>query len=236
MSVTRLPVVRDAHEAHDAHATRDARVASAAIAAPAPGPARRRLARMAGGLALLATSGVALAHPGHPGHDAASSFLAGFVHPLTGADHLCAMIVVGLWSALTSKRVWLAPIAFVAMLAAGGLLGMSHWVALPGVEPMIAVSLLVLGLMLATRAKLPGWAGAAVVGAFAIFHGFAHGAELPAEASAMHYLAGFLLATGLLHGIGIGAGVALRHRTAWVPRLLGAGVLAFGASLLAAAI
>ena len=191
---------------------------------------------MATGLALLATSGVALAHPGHPGHDAASSFLAGFVHPLTGADHLCAMIVVGLWSALTSKRVWLAPLAFVAMLAAGGLLGMSHWVALPGVEPMIAVSLLVLGLMLATRAKLPVWAGAAVVGAFAIFHGFAHGAELPAEASAMHYLAGFLLATGLLHGIGIGAGVALRHRTAWVPRLLGAGVLAFGASLLAAAI
>jgi len=195
----------------------------------------RRWTRAATGLALLAASGAAMAHPGHPGHDAASSFVAGFVHPLTGADHLCAMIVVGLWSALTSRRVWLAPIAFVAMLAAGGLLGMSHWFALPGVEPMIAVSLLVLGLMLATRAKLPGWAGAAVVGAFAIFHGFAHGAELPDEASAMHYMAGFLLATGMLHGIGIAAGVTLRERTVWVPRLLGAGVLAYGVSLLAVA-
>ncbi|MGC7404794.1 HupE/UreJ family protein [Pandoraea pneumonica] len=195
----------------------------------------RRWARAATGLALLAASSAALAHPGHPGHDAASSFVAGFVHPLTGADHLCAMIVVGLWSALTSRRVWLAPIAFVAMLAAGGLLGMSHSFSLPGVEPMIAVSLLVLGLMLATRAKLPGWAGAAVVGAFAIFHGFAHGAELPDEASAMHYMAGFLLATGTLHCIGIAAGVALRERTVWVPRLLGAGVLAYGVSLLAVA-
>ncbi|WP_353192492.1 HupE/UreJ family protein [Pandoraea pnomenusa] len=194
----------------------------------------RRLARAAAGLALLAASGVALAHPGHPGHSAASSFAAGFLHPLTGADHLCAMIVVGLWSSLTSRRVWLAPIAFVAMLAVGGLLGMSHAFTLPGVEPMIAVSLLVLGLMLATRAQLPGWAGAGIVGTFAVFHGFAHGAELPNEASAMHYMAGFLLATGLLHGSGIAAGVALRNRAVWVPRMLGAGVLAYGATLLAA--
>ncbi|AJP59314.1 urease accessory protein UreJ [Pandoraea vervacti] len=193
------------------------------------------MASVATGLALLASSGVALAHPGHPGHDAASSFAAGFLHPLTGADHLCAMVVVGLWSSLTSKRVWAAPLAFVAMLAAGGLLGMSHWFALPGVEPMIAVSLLVLGLMLATRTQLPGWAGATIVGAFAVFHGFAHGAELPDEASAMHYMAGFLVATGMLHCIGLGAGVALRHRTIWVPRVLGAGVLAYGATLLAAA-
>ncbi|MDM8354563.1 HupE/UreJ family protein [Pandoraea communis] len=219
----------NAHDAGEVSAT------SLSASAHSPRHAHRHLARAATGLALLAASGVALAHPGHPGHDAASSFAAGFLHPLTGADHLCAMIVVGLWSSLTSKRVWLAPVAFVAMLAAGGLLGMSHWFALPGVEPMIAVSLLVLGLMLATRAKLPGWAGAAIVGAFAIFHGFAHGAELPAEASAMHYMAGFLIATGMLHGIGIAAGVALRRRTAWVPRLLGAGVLAYGVSLLAAA-
>lgn len=208
---------------------------SLVTSAHATGRTHRRLARAATGLALLSASGLALAHPGHPGHDAASSFAAGFFHPLTGADHLCAMIVVGLWSALTSKRVWLAPVAFVAMLAAGGLLGMSHWFSLPGVEPMIAVSLLVLGLMLATRARLPGWAGAAIVGAFAIFHGFAHGAELPAQASAMHYLAGFLLATGVLHCIGIVAGVALRNRTVWLPRVLGAGVLTYGVSLLAAA-
>ncbi|QDH58055.1 MULTISPECIES: HupE/UreJ family protein [Pandoraea] len=195
---------------------------------------RQRLARGLAGLALLAASGAALAHPGHPGHDAATSFAAGFLHPLTGADHLCAMIVVGLWSSLTARRVWLAPLAFVAMLAAGGLLGMSHALALPGVEPMIAVSLLVLGLLLATRAQLPGWAGAAIVGAFAIFHGFAHGVELPAQASAMHYLAGFVLATGVLHSVGIAAGVALRRRSAWLPRVLGAGVLAYGATLLAA--
>ncbi|VVD85815.1 urease accessory protein UreJ [Pandoraea morbifera] len=195
---------------------------------------RQRIARGLAGLALLAASGAALAHPGHPGHDAATSFAAGFMHPLSGADHLCAMIVVGLWSSLTARRVWLAPLAFVAMLAAGGLLGMSHALALPGVEPMIAVSLLVLGLLLATRARLPGWAGAAIVGAFAIFHGFAHGVELPAQASAMHYLAGFVLATGVLHGVGIAAGGALRRRSAWLPRVLGAGVLAYGATLLAA--
>lgn len=219
----------NAHDAGEVSATSPTASASCTDHAP------RRLARVATGLALLAASGVALAHPGHPGHDAASSFAAGFFHPLTGADHLCAMIVVGLWSSLTSRRVWLAPVAFVAMLAAGGLLGMMHWFSLPGVEPMIAVSLLVLGLMLATRAQLPGWAGAAVVGTFAVFHGFAHGAELPTEASAMHYMAGFLVATGMLHCLGIAAGVALRHRTAWVPRVLGAGVLAYGVTLLVAA-
>ncbi len=232
MSVDRL---LDTHDAGEVSATSLTASAHARPCAHATGRTRRRVARAATGLALLAASGVALAHPGHPGHDAASSFAAGFLHPLTGADHLCAMIVVGLWSSLTSRRVWLAPVAFVAMLAAGGLLGMSHWFSLPGVEPMIAVSLLVLGLMLATRAKLPGWAGAAIVGAFAVFHGFAHGAELPDEASALHYVAGFLVATGMLHGIGIAAGVALRHRSVWVPRLLGAGVLAYGVSLLAAA-
>ncbi|VVD64105.1 urease accessory protein UreJ [Pandoraea cepalis] len=226
MSVSRLPIAHDAHEVT---------VACAADASSAPGRTYPRVVRVTTGLALLAASSLALAHPGHPGHDAAGSFVAGFVHPLTGADHLCAMIVVGLWSALTSKRVWLAPLAFVAMLAAGGLLGMAYGAGLPGVEPMIAVSLLVLGLMLATRAKLPGAAGAAVVGAFAIFHGVAHGAELPAEASAMHYMAGFLLATGVLHSLGIVAGVALRRRTAWLPRVLGAGVLAYGAALLVAA-
>ncbi|VVD75465.1 HupE/UreJ family protein [Pandoraea anhela] len=223
-------MTRPAH-LHDASET-------TSVAPPLPTGARRhrgRAARVATALALLVTSGVALAHPGHPGHDAASSFAAGFLHPLTGADHLCAMIVVGLWSSLTSRRVWAAPLAFVAMLAAGGLLGMMHWFALPGVEPVIAVSLLVLGLMLATRAQLPGWAGAAIVGAFAVFHGFAHGAELPSEASAMHYMVGFLVATGMLHGLGIAAGAALRNRTVWLPRLLGAGVLAYGATLLAAA-
>lgn len=228
-----VALLQNAHETH--RTAQDVTVACAPVAPSAARRTRHRAARVATGLALLAASGVALAHPGHPGHDAAGSFVAGFVHPLTGADHLCAMIVVGLWSALTSKRVWLAPLAFVAMLAAGGLLGMSYGAGLPGVEPMIAVSLLVLGLMLATRAKLPSGVGAAVVGAFAIFHGVAHGAELPAEASAMHYLAGFLLATGVLHCLGIVAGVALRHRTAWLPRVLGAGVLAYGASLLVAA-
>lgn len=197
---------------------------------------RGRAARRLGlGALLMLAAGAAAAHPGHPGHDAASSFLAGYFHPLTGIDHLCAMLAVGLWSSLTTRRVWLAPIAFVAMLAGGGLLGMSHAFSLPGVEPMIAASLLVLGLLLATRAKLPSVAGAALVGAFAVFHGFAHGAELPDEASAMHYMAGFLLATGMLHGLGIALGVALRDRSVWVTRAMGAGVVAYGASLLALA-
>jgi urease accessory protein len=187
-------------------------------------------------LALLAAA-TASAHPLHE-HLAealgmASSATAGFLHPLSGADHLCAMIAVGLWSAMTARRVWLAPLSFAAVLLVGALLGLARLPML-AVEPMIAASLLVLGLLVAARARLPEGVGAAIAGVFALFHGHAHGYELPEAASAAAYIAGFMVATLALHGAGIACGVALRRAHAWWPRLAGLGVAAYGVALLAA--
>jgi urease accessory protein len=187
-------------------------------------------------LALLAAA-TASAHPLHE-HLAeplgmASSATAGFLHPLSGADHLCAMIAVGLWSAMTARRVWLAPLSFAAVLLVGALLGLAR-LPMPAVEPMIAASLLVLGLLVAARARLPEGVGAAIAGVFALFHGHAHGYELPEAASAAAYIAGFMVATLALHGAGIACGVALRRAHAWWPRLAGLGVAAYGVALLAA--
>ncbi|KQU85120.1 urease accessory protein UreJ [Variovorax sp. Root318D1] len=165
-------------------------------------------------------------------------FVTGFLHPLTGADHLAAMVAVGLWSALAARRgldlLW-APLAFAGMLLVGALMGVAG-VQLPAVEPMIAASLLVLGLLVATRIRLPAAVAAAVVGVFAIFHGVAHGHELASEQGAALTLAGMVGATVLLHLAGIGLGWALRHANAWLPRLAGAAVLALGATMLSQAV
>ena len=177
----------------------------------------------------------------HTGADAGMhhGFAAGFMHPLTGADHLAAMVAVGLWSALAARRAWpdllWAPLAFAGMLLAGALMGLAG-VQLPAVEPMIAASLLVLGLLVATRTHLPAAAAAAVVGVFAIFHGVAHGHELASEQGAALTLAGMVGATVLLHLAGIGLGWALRHANAWLPRVTGAAVVALGATLLSQAV
>jgi urease accessory protein len=158
---------------------------------------------------------------------------AGFGHPFTGTDHLLAMVVLGAWSALALRRVWLAPLAFVAALLVGALAAMAG-IALPGVEPMIAASLLALGLLTATRARLPVAAGMAVAALFALFHGAAHGQELQGAYGAAA-LAGMVAATALLHLAGIGLGLALRGRSVWLPRLAGAAVALFGTFLLAPA-
>jgi len=191
----------------------------------------------------LRTSGlmalfVALPLWGHPGHDhaaplvgAGASLVAGVLHPLTGVDHLFAMVALGVWSALTTRRVWLAPLGFAVMLMVGAVLGLVG-VPLPAIEPMIAASLFVLGLLIAVRARLPEMAGIIVAGVFAMFHGAAHGGELPAGASALPYMVGFLLSTVALHGAGIGAGLAMRHARIWLIRLLGGGVALYGAFLL----
>lgn len=191
-----------------------------------------RRAPLAGRLALaaaLAAPTLALAHEGHGAH--ASGFAAGFAHPFTGLDHLAAMLAVGVWSAMTAtnpRRALAAPLAFATLLLAGALLGAAG-VALPAVEPMIATSLLALGLLLAARATLPGAAGALLVGGFALFHGAAHGGELAGAGA----LAGMVLATGALHATGLGLGLALKApRTAWLARAAGAGVAAFGVALL----
>jgi urease accessory protein len=142
-------------------------------------PAARSIPRTALALALCAPA-LCLAHVGADAgahHGAVSALAAGFMHPFTGADHLAAMLVLGVWSALTARRVWLAPLAFAATLAIGALIGLGGG-AVPGIEPMIAASLLALGLLLATSAKLPAVAGAVLAAVFALFHGAAHGHEL----------------------------------------------------------
>lgn len=161
--------------------------------------------------------------------------MSGFLHPLTGFDHLGAMVAVGLWSALTARRAWpdllWAPLGFALMLLVGALLGLAG-VQVPAVEPMIAASLLVLGLLVVTQRRLPALAAAALVGSFAAFHGVAHGQELAGESGAAMTLAGMLAATVLLHAAGIAIGWSLRHANRWVPRLAGAAVAIFGVALL----
>lgn len=149
------------------------------------------------GLALVSTA--ALAHPGHelPGN----MLMEGLTHPLTGVDHLLAMFAVGLWSALAHENIRTAiwtPVSFLCLLLIGALLGMAG-LSLPAIEPIIMASLMVLGLLVASRISLPNWTGAALAGFFALFHGIAHGAELPVGGSAVLYIIGFMLATFALH-------------------------------------
>ena len=189
--------------------------------------------------ALLLTSPLlASAHVGADGatpHAHGIGFLQGFLHPFTGLDHLAAMVAVGLWSALSARNArdlpW-APAGFAAMLLAGALLGLAG-VQVPAVEPMIAASLLTIGLLVATRLRLPGPVAAAVVGAFAIFHGVAHGFELAGDSGAGAAVAGMVLATALLHTAGIAIGWTLRRRGVWLARAVGGAVALLGVALLA---
>lgn len=195
-----------------------------------------RLLRTVPFLALLP-----LAANAHTGVDAGlhHGFLAGFLHPLTGPDHLAAMVAVGLWSALAARRAWPdllgAPLGFSLMLLAGALAGLAG-LQLPAVEPIIAASLLVLGLLVATRRRLPALAAAALVGVFAVFHGVAHSQELQGESAAALTLTGMLAATIALTAAGIAAGWSLRHGHRWLPRIAGAAVALFGVALLGGAL
>ena len=148
----------------------------------------------------------AFAHTG----SASGGFVGGFAHPLFGPDHVVAMVAVGLWGAfLGSPAIWLLPIVFPLVMAFGGIIGILG-VPLPGVEIGIALSAIVLGLMVALAARPPLWTAAVLVGAFAIFHGYAHGGELPPGADAVTYFVGFVVATGLLHLTGIAFGLLAR--------------------------
>ena len=174
-------------------------------------------------IAAYALSTYAIAHPGHEVDAHGISFMDGLLHPLTGLDHLAAMLAVGLWSALSAtsaRRIWLAPVAFAGMLLVGALLGLNG-LELPAVEPMIAASLLVMGLLVATRAKLPLAVTAGVVGVFAVFHGIAHGTELAGGGNGFAPLLGMLVATIALHLAGVGLGLALRSHSVWWPRVVG---------------
>ena len=179
-------------------------------------------------LAAFALPVLAHAHPGHEGHELTWDFTSGALHPLSGWDHLLAMIAVGLWAAqLGGRSRWLVPAAFVGVMTLGALLGHVGF-AIPGVEQGIAASILVLGLLIACAVKLPAIACMAIVGTFALFHGVAHGAEMPATASGLSYGIGFITSTAFLHIFGLGLGVALRNQEK-VARIAGGAVAVAGA-------
>jgi urease accessory protein len=149
----------------------------------------------------------------HEEKGAATGFAAGFHHPISGLDHVLAMLAVGLWGAqLGQPAMWVLPVAFPMVMAFGGMLGLLG-VPIPGVEIGIALSAVVLGAMVLTEARPPLWVAAIVVGLFAIFHGHAHGTELPDGASGVTYSIGFVIATGLLHATGIAIGLVHRWKS-----------------------
>jgi urease accessory protein len=157
-------------------------------------------------LLVVPTCSPALAHTS----SGSGGFVGGFLHPVFGPDHVVAMVAVGLWGAfLGPPAIWLLPIVFPLVMAGGGVLGIVG-VPLPGVEIGIAISAIVLGLMVALAARPPLWVAAVLVGAFAIFHGHAHGAELPPGTDAVAFSVGFVVATGLLHLTGIAFGLLAR--------------------------
>lgn len=146
----------------------------------------------------------------HVSGNETGGFLTGIQHPISGLDHVIAMLAVGLWGAqLGAPAVWLLPVVFPMMMACGGCLGLMG-IPLPGVEVGIAISAVVLGLMVLVEAKLKIQLALVIVAFFAIFHGHAHGTELPAGQSGLLYSIGFVAATGCLHGLGIAVG--LIHR------------------------
>jgi urease accessory protein len=191
----------------------------------------RAMAKRAGLVVITsALAGPALAHTGV---GAVHGFGAGLMHPLFGVDHVLAMVAVGLWAGLTGGRARLAyPLAFVGMMVLSGLWGMSG-AALPGVEIGIAVSVVVLGLAIALKATPPLAAGAAACAIFAIFHGHAHGAELPQGASGLGYALGFVLATAALHGAGLWLAGLLAARAPLLARVAGGGLALAGVAILA---
>jgi len=155
----------------------------------------------------------------HPGHGEAVGFVQGFVHPVTGLDHVLAMIAVGLFAAnLGGRALWAVPLSFVSVMALGGALGAAG-IAIPFVEAGIALSVVVLGLAVALRWKAPVAVAMALVGLFALFHGHAHGSEMPVDAAGFDYGIGFILATALLHGAGLAVGLGFaRFGRAAAPR------------------
>lgn len=180
-------------------------------------------------IALIATALAPAIAFAHEETGQAAGFLAGLLHPVTGMDHVLAMIAVGLWGAvLGPPAIWILPVAFPLVMALGGLMGLLG-IPLPGVEIGIAMSAIVLGTMVLAEARPPIWLAALIVAVFAIFHGHAHGRELPEGTSALLYSLGFVIATGLLHAVGILLGAAYRWPAGrWALRVGGAGVALAG--------
>lgn len=186
------------------------------IAEPGVRDSRRALRLLL--LCLLLWPALVVAHVA-PGSGGDGGLVSGLLHPITGLDHVVAMIAVGLWGAqLGAPALWVLPIAFPLVMALGGMLGVTG-VPLPFVESGIAVSGIVLGLMVAFAVRPPLWLAFLLVACFAVFHGHAHGTELPDFGVPILYATGFVVATGLLHLTGIGIGATGRWPAgAWLVR------------------
>jgi urease accessory protein len=170
-------------------------------------PSYGQRAQLVGAFALVWAERAA-AHVGHG--TMGGGFLDGFLHPVTGLDHLVAMVAVGLWGAqLGAPALWLLPIAFPLVMAVGGFLGVIG-VPLPGVDAGVALSGVVLGALVAFAARMPLWVAAAVVAAFGFLHGHAHGTAMPLSGAPAAFGAGFVLATGMLHLCGVLLGLLAR--------------------------
>jgi urease accessory protein len=182
-------------------------------------------------LTTIALAALALPAFAHPGHGADSGFVSGALHPLFGIDHLLAMVAVGIWAVqLGSRAMWMVPLSFCAAMIAGAALGYAG-IELPLVEPVIAISVLILGLLVVCAGKLKALHGAALIAAFALFHGAAHSAESGAGATPLVFMAGVLLTTVVLHIAGAATAAMLRTRV----RIAGVPLIATGAWLLSRA-
>ena len=186
--------------------------------------------RMTLALAAVLVAGPALAHPGHGTH----GFATGFLHPVTGADHLLAMVAVGLWAALVAPRLfWVAPAGFMTGMLLGGAAEIAGLTA-PGTELMIGASVVVFGVLAALMVKAPTGLAFAAAALFGTFHGLAHGAEMPVDAGGVAFAAGFIVATGMLHACGAATGLVLqRLARPQLARTVGWLVAAAGATMLA---
>jgi len=174
----------------------------------------------------------ALPAAAHPGHGALSGFVAGVQHPLSGMDHLLAMIAVGLWAGLCGeRREWLWPATFVASMVAGGAIAMFAAITIP-VEPAVLTSVLVLGFATAFRLRVTLVLGGMLIAAFGLAHGYAHGTEMPHTADGLDFAAGFTITTAMLHMVGVLAAATLRQlRLDFVARFAGGGIVIAGIGL-----
>lgn len=195
------------------------------VARSADMKASATLARFMLAALIVIVAGPALAHSA--GETGGSGVLSGMAHPISGWDHVAAMVAVGLWGAfLGMPAIWLMPVAFPMVMALGGAMGVVG-VPPPGVETGIALSAVVLGACIALALHLPLAVAVGIVGVFAIFHGHAHGTELPASANPVAYAVGFVLATGLLHLAGIGFGLVVRWPAGRIAVRAAGAVIAF---------
>lgn len=181
-------------------------------------------------LLFLGLSSVAFAHSDA---GASSGFISGLTHPIGGLDHIAAMVAVGLWGAFLGRpAIWLLPIVFPVIMAFGGVLGLFNF-PIPAIETGIAASAVVLGLMVALAVRAPLWVAAILVGFFAIFHGYAHGQELPSSANPLAYSIGFVISTGVLHMVGITLGLLTKlPKGDWLVRAGGGAIALAGVGFL----